>query len=307
MQQQDLQEHKHRAERIETLIQEVAAFPDPHARDITQELVQSLLDMYGDGLARILDLTMQKESPSSALVQALANDELVASLFLLHDLHPIALETRVAQALVEVRPYLQSHGGGVELLKVENGVVYLRLQGSCNGCASSAMTLKLAIEDAIYKVAPDLDGLEVEGVTEPASAAGTPIAFVPRRQKDGEQNGGWRVVTGLESLPAGTLKAIAIRKEPLLFCQIAGTYYAYHNRCASCTAPLDGGRLEGTTLSCSSCGRRYDVARAGRCLDASDLFLEPVPLLVEGGKVKVALAALTKSDQSNAAISAPAR
>lgn len=309
--QQDVQEHQHRAERIETLIQDVAAFPDPHARDVTQELVQALLDMYGDGLARILDLTMQKEAPGSNLVMAFGNDDLVASLFLLHDLHPIDLETRVAKALVEVRPYLKSHGGGVELLKVDNGIAYLRLQGSCHGCASSAMTLKLAIEDAIYKAAPDLDGLEVEGVTEPARPVGTPISFVPRRQKDGtsstEPGSGWRVVTGLESLPAGTLRGIAIRKEPLVFCQIAGIYYAYHNRCSSCNTPLDGGTLEGTTLTCSSCERHYDVALAGRCLDASDLFLEPVPLLVEGGKVKVALAALAKGDQSNAAVSASVR
>jgi nitrite reductase/ring-hydroxylating ferredoxin subunit len=90
----------------------------------------------------------------------------------------------------------------------------------------------------------------------------------------------------------------------LLFCQIADTYYAYHNRCGNCNAPLDGARLEGTTLSCSSCGRQYDVCRAGRCLDALDLPLEPVPLLAEGGKVKVALSVLTKEDQ--AAVSAPA-
>jgi nitrite reductase/ring-hydroxylating ferredoxin subunit len=100
---------------------------------------------------------------------------------------------------------------------------------------------------------------------------------------------------------------ITVQKESVLFCQIAGTYYAYHNRCGNCNASLDGGRLEGTTLSCSSCGRQYDVCRAGRCLDAPELFLEAVPLLVEDGKVKVALSALTKDDQPQATLSIHAR
>ena len=114
-------------------------------------------------------------------------------------------------------------------------------------------------------------------------------------------------MNGLDSLLEGTLKVIAVQGEPLLFCQIAGTYYAYHDHCSSCNASLDGSRLEGTTLICSSCGRQYDICRAGRCLDTPNLFLEPVPLLVENGKVKVALSALTKDEQASVAISAPTR
>src|SRR6266566_5109972 len=307
--QQDLQEHQRRAEHIDALIQKVAAFPDPHARATTEELIQALLDMYGEGLARILELTAQSEASGHALIETFAGDELVSSLFLLHGLHPIDIETRIARALVEVRPYLKSHGGNVELVKIEDSVAYLRLEGSCHGCPASTITLKLAIEEAIYKVAPDLEDLQVEGVTDPPSRPGIPVTFVPpRRRKDSthttEQNGSWRAMNGLDSLLEGTLKVIAVQGEPLLFCQIAGTYYAYHDHCSSCNASLDGSRLEGTTLICSSCGRQYDICRAGRCLDTPNLFLEPVPLLVENGKVKVALSALTKDEQASVAISA---
>lgn len=316
--QQDTQEHQRRAERIEKLIQEIAEFTDPRARATTEELVQALLDMYGDGLARILELTAQTEAQGLALIETFASDDLIGSLFLLHGLHPVDIETRINQALVEVRPYLKSHGGNVELVKVEDGIAHLRLQGSCQGCPSSTITLKLAIEEAIYKAAPDLDGLEVEGVTEPPQRPGIPVTFVPpRRHKDGtrptEQDGTWSVVEGLEMLSAETIKAVNIQRAghpqgiPLLFCQIAGTYYAYHNRCSNCNTPLNGGRLEGTSLTCLSCGRQFDICRAGRCLDAPDLFLEPVPLLVEDGKVKVALPALAKDDQSKVALPAPAR
>jgi Fe-S cluster biogenesis protein NfuA/nitrite reductase/ring-hydroxylating ferredoxin subunit len=266
--------------------------------------------MYGEGLARILELTAQSEASGHALIETFTKDDLLSSLFLLHGLHPIDIETRIAGALVEVRPYLKSHGGNVELVKVENSIAYLRLEGSCHGCPSSTMTLKLAIEEAIFKAAPDLDELQVEGVTDPPPRPGIPVTFVPlRRRKDTtqatEQNGAWTVVGGLNSLLEGTLKVIAIEGEPLLFCQIEGTYYAYHDHCGSCNASLDGSRLEGTTLICSSCGRQYDIYRAGRCLDTPNLFLEPVPLLVENGKVKVALSALTKDEQASVAISAP--
>ncbi|MDQ6660300.1 MAG: NifU family protein, partial [Chloroflexota bacterium] len=289
---QEVQEHNRQVARIETLVQEIAAFPDPHARDTAQELVQALLDMYGEGLARLLELTAETEASDLALIDTFASDELLSSLFLLHGLHPLDIEERVMQALDEVRPYLKSHGGNVELVKVEEGIAHLRLQGSCNGCPGSTMTLKLAIEEAIYKAAPDLDGLQVEGVTDPPPRPGIPVTFVPpKRHKEStgstQQDGGWSVVEGLQSLADGTLKVVTVQQEAVLFCQIADTYYAYHNQCGNCNAPLDSSRLEGTTLSCSSCGQQYDVCRAGRSLGAPNLFLEPIPLLVESGKVKV--------------------
>src|SRR5689334_24817461 len=117
--QQELQDHQHRAERIEKLIQEVASFPDAHARAITEELIQTLLDMYGEGLAHILELTAQNEASGQDLIELFAHDELIGSLLLLHGLHPIDIETRIAKALVGIRSYLESNGGDVELVKVE--------------------------------------------------------------------------------------------------------------------------------------------------------------------------------------------
>lgn len=180
---QDLQEHQRRAERIEMLIQEISTFSDPRARATAEELVQVLLDMYGEGLARLLELTAQSETSGIPLIETFAQDELLAALFMIHGLHPLDLETRIANALVEVRPYLKSHGGNVELVGVEDGVARLRLEGSCHGCPSSTVTLKLAIEEAIYKAAPDLAGLQVEGAVDPPPRVGMPVKFVPRKRK----------------------------------------------------------------------------------------------------------------------------
>jgi Fe-S cluster biogenesis protein NfuA len=122
------------------------------------EAVQALVELYGEALRRI----------AAALpLDQLVEDELILHLLLLHGLHPEPLAERVARALEDVRPYLGSHGGGVELLGVEDGVVRLRLDGACNGCPSSAATLTSAIEDAVLRAAPEVERVEAEGAVPP--------------------------------------------------------------------------------------------------------------------------------------------
>jgi Fe-S cluster biogenesis protein NfuA len=119
------------------------------------EAVKALVALYGEALERLL----AGADP--------AEDELLSHLLLVHDLHPVDVETRVQRALDEVRPYLGSHGGDVHLLGVEQGVARVRLDGTCNGCASSTVTLRNAIEEAIIRAAPDVERIEAEGVAEP--------------------------------------------------------------------------------------------------------------------------------------------
>jgi Fe-S cluster biogenesis protein NfuA/nitrite reductase/ring-hydroxylating ferredoxin subunit len=230
---------------------------------------------------------------SGRTFEAFAEDELVSHLLLLHGLHPIDMETRVVKALEEVRPYLQSHGGNVELLGVEGGVARLRMQGSCNGCPSSAMTLKLAIEEAVQKAAPDLLGIEAEGVEEPPPKPATTFVAAPtlrKKEKKPEDRDSWTVVGGLPQLSGGGMLGKEISGEPVLFVKLEDDFYAYRHLCPSCGESLDRGSLKGAELGCPGCGRRYDVRRAGRCLDDPQLYLEPVPLLVsEEGIVKIAL------------------
>ena len=122
------------------------------------EVVQALVQLYGEALARVVAGTDPTE------------DELLSHLLLVHDLHPVDAETRVRRALDDVRPYLGSHGGDVELLGVEDGVARVRLEGTCNGCPSSTVTLRNAIEEAIMRAAPELERVDAEGVAEPEPA-----------------------------------------------------------------------------------------------------------------------------------------
>src|ERR687884_1537776 len=122
------------------------------------EAVQALVELYGEALARFV----AGADPTQ--------DELLSHLLLVHDLHPLDAETRVRRALEDVRPYLGSHGGDVELVAVEDGVARVRLGGTCDGCPSSAVTLRNAIEEAILRAAPELERVEAEGVAEPQPA-----------------------------------------------------------------------------------------------------------------------------------------
>lgn len=161
-------------QRIEELVGKIEAMPDPEARAVGVELLQSLMELNATGIERMLEMTAETGAAGAALIEGFAQDELVRGLLLLYGLHPVALETRVAEALEKVRPYLSSHGGDAELLGIDEGVVRVRLQNNSNGhsCPSTAMTLKQSIEAAIYDAAPDLIALEVEGLDQPSAPAG---------------------------------------------------------------------------------------------------------------------------------------
>jgi Fe-S cluster biogenesis protein NfuA/nitrite reductase/ring-hydroxylating ferredoxin subunit len=274
-----------RVARMETLLEEIEALKDPNARSKAAEVVAVLLDLYGDGLARMMEVVARGEERKRNF-EAFAQDELISHLLLLHGLHPLDVETRVIGALEEVRPYLQSHGGNVELLGIEGGVARVRMEGSCDGCPSSAMTLKLAIEEAVLKAAPDLEGVEAEGmVEEPPPQPTTTFVAGPtlrrKEKKQPEENGAsWTVVGGLPQLSGGGTLVKEISGEPLLFLKLGDDFYAYRHRCPGCAESLEEGSLKEAELSCPGCERRYDVRRAGRCLDDPQLHLEPIPLLV---------------------------
>jgi Fe-S cluster biogenesis protein NfuA len=172
----DAREFRARLERLDGLIREVDRLPDPKARDDVREVARAVLDLHGDGLSRILAHLEDAGAAGASIRDALARDEVVAGLLLLHGLHPLPLEARVLQALDQVRPRLRAHAGGVELLGAEDGVVRLRLTGNCHGCPSSAATMRQTVEEAIVRLAPDAVAIEVEGETE--AMAGNPALVV---------------------------------------------------------------------------------------------------------------------------------
>jgi len=168
----DEKNFQQRMQKIEALTAEVEALPDENARAKAIELMQLLMEFHGTAIERMMEIIAGAGAPGKVIFNDLAKDELAASLLILYGQHPLDFETRVEQALDKVRPFLKSHGGNAELLSIEDGVVRLRMVGSCNGCPSSSLTLKQAIEKAIYEAAPETVAIEAEGVTEEAKPKG---------------------------------------------------------------------------------------------------------------------------------------
>jgi Fe-S cluster biogenesis protein NfuA/nitrite reductase/ring-hydroxylating ferredoxin subunit len=286
-------------ERVEALLAEFASTSDPNTAGRAEELVGLLVDFYGAGLARILELLDEQA------VTPLLADKMVAGLLVLHDLHPQSTEERVLAALERVRPYLGSHAGDVEYLGLDpDGTVRLRLAGSCDGCPSSALTVKMAIEKGIEDVAPEVTKVEVEGVApdpaSPLTAGAVPegATMLPLMQVSKQPEvpaATWVEVDGIEGLSQGRVVPMLVAGTAAVVCNVAGSLYAYADRCAGCGSGLTGAELEGAVLACPGCAQRYDVVRAGRGMggtgEANRVHLDPLPLLAENGGVRIAVPA----------------
>jgi Fe-S cluster biogenesis protein NfuA/nitrite reductase/ring-hydroxylating ferredoxin subunit len=287
-------------ERVEALLAEFASASDPAIAGRAEELVGLLVDFYGAGLARIMEL-LDKQAAAPLLA-----DKAVAGLLVLHDLHPQSTEERVLAALDRVRPYLGSHAGDVEYLGLDDdGTVRLRLAGSCDGCPSSALTVKMAIEKGIEDVAPEVTKVEVQGmVSDPGSqlsagpAEGRPLLPIHQVSKQPEPPAStWVEIDGIENLGQGQVVPKQVADTAAVVCNVAGSLYAYADRCPVCGSGLTGGKLVGALLACPGCTQRYDVVRAGRgwseaeAATTAEAHLDPLPLLTENGEVRIAVPA----------------
>ena len=176
------------------------------------------------------------------------------------------------------------------------GVVHLRLEGSCHGCPSSTVTMKLAIEKAIEEAAPEVIRIEVEGASPAASAASNGNGAAPKISQtaapDLEINSGeWIALDQLPEFTRGKScqhniggderSFVQGRRDVLRLSGLLPVLWLGAGRKRVCKENL---------LTCSSCERRYDLRSAGQCLDMGELHLAPLPLLVEQDGVKIAVA-----------------
>jgi Fe-S cluster biogenesis protein NfuA/nitrite reductase/ring-hydroxylating ferredoxin subunit len=276
-------------ERVERLLADLGSVADAVVREKAETLARTLVELYGAGLERVMEIVYERPD-GEEIVKSLAEDKLVGSLLVLHDLHPVPVTERVQTALDGVRPYLGSHAGGVEFLGIdETGVAHLALEGSCDGCPSSLVTVKLAIERAIMEAAPELTGLEVEGVVpEKAGPKLHQIGGLTRRPESD-----WTPLGGLDDLRTGEIRPGEVDGLALAICRTDTGTYAYRDSCAACGSRLVGGTLTGNVLACPGCERKYDVQRAGREVDAPGEagHLDPLPLVADERGVRVALPA----------------
>jgi Fe-S cluster biogenesis protein NfuA/nitrite reductase/ring-hydroxylating ferredoxin subunit len=240
------------------------------------------LEREGDERALLLlELVDAIHRPALRLIAAGELDHPIARAMLaMYGLTALDDEELVEEALDEVRPYIESHGGEVELVGVEDGVVRVRLSGACVGCAGSAMTMKRGIEEMLRERYPDFR----EVVAEEAQGGDGPQLL----QIEGLRRPVFVDAGGMPA--AGELRAATVDGVAVLLAGVGGEAYAFRNACAVDGLPLEGGRLtdEGV-LVCPWHNCAYD-ARSGKRVDEPDQpGLAVVPVAVQAGALKVAV------------------
>ena len=282
-------------ERIDSLLSALGT-AGPVAQQRGEDLVALVTNLYGVGLERLLDVLASAGRLDAVALDALAADELVSGLLLVHGLHPHDVTTRVAAALDSVRPYLGSHGGDVELLGIDDpGVVTLRFLGTCDSCPSSTVTLQLAVEGAIQAAAPEMTAIQVEAAARSAPGL-ISIESLRVRLDEGETAAAWLPTPELADLAPGEIGGFEKDGIAFVACRLGADLFAYRDRCPACGDNLSGAILErrlgdsaaNLILVCPHCRARYDARRAGAGL-TSEQHLEPLPLLHRDGVLSVAV------------------
>ncbi|WP_179475516.1 NifU family protein [Mycolicibacterium vinylchloridicum] len=269
-------------ERIQNLL-DASAVGGPVAAARAEQLVREVVDLYGAALTRAVGLL------DGAATDRLAADDLIASLLLVHGLHPHDVVRRVSHALDTVRPYLGSHGGDVRLVDIADGVVRLAFSGSCKSCPSSTVTLELAVQDAVRAAAPEIVAIEVVPADQAAATVIPVDALMSRIQESAHPSVTWYPVPELAELAPGEVACFAVDGTVVLACRAGADVLAYLDHCPGCAGSLAGAALSGDVLRCPRCHARYDVVHAGIGIAGTAEHLDPVPVLIRDGVLSLAI------------------
>jgi len=193
--------------RIGELAEELTGHPDTAVSDRVTELLDWVDAVHRDGLGRLLEMTRQWRG--EVFLKSVAADEVVGTMLAAYGLgeqpEEMAADDQLAidEAMATILPLVESHGGSIEVVSVTDGVVTVKMDGTCNGCASSGATLTYGLEAALREKWPNFRRLEevdaaadvnpetvdLECVTAPAApqAPSTPEPQAPLLQIRGHE------------------------------------------------------------------------------------------------------------------------
>lgn len=287
---------------IDGLVQGFADHPDAAVRERVFALLDGVDALHRAALGRLAALL---QAPGAEAVWAQARqDRLIRTTLLLYDLLPRSEWEQAEEALAAVSPYIESHGGRLELRAVVDGVVTVRLTGSCQDCAGSPVTLRRVVEGALRDGFGGFQGLRVETPSPPTrllapappvpatgptrgkralpvvetSAALPPRPLAPR----------WHTTIARAELPPGALRGLRVAGEPVVLCNVGGEVFAYRDACPDTPLALSPGHVAGEAIVCPWHGCRFD-ARTGRRLEHRGTGLAPFPVAIVGHTIRVAV------------------
>lgn len=273
------------AKRVDDAVAALADL-DPKARAVAEELKSALEAVHRAGLVTIVR-RMREDDGARAVLFELVDDPVVHLLLSLHEIIRPDPVTHANRVLVTVRPQLQSHGGDVTLVGVEDGIAYVRLEGACNGCSMSSVTLRNLVQEALVEGVPSITAVEVLP-NEPS-----PTLIPLEALRIGPSRDGWARMGPAADVADGdvtvrSLTTDAGESAEVLVISVDRRLSAYRNECAHEAMPLDNAILDlgNGTLTCPWHGFCYD-ASSGECLSAPGAQLEQMPLRVDNGDVWV--------------------
>ncbi|HVZ18444.1 MAG TPA: NifU family protein [Terriglobales bacterium] len=185
MENTEFQQH---AERVEGLVQRASSIEDDTARTTALELMQSLMDLHGAGLTRIVEVLTNAGESGQNLIARLGNDPLICGLFVLYGIHPVPLNDRVTAAIESVAPQFRKQSASVQLLGIDDGVVRLAIHSTGNGCHSSPDALLNVVEQSIREAAPEVVEVRNEALTTSAFVPLTQLQSTPSEEKKYEES-----------------------------------------------------------------------------------------------------------------------
>lgn len=274
-------------------------------------LVETLEREGDDRALMLLGLMDDIHRPGLELIMAGEPDHPVAlALLSMYGLAPVDELVEAEEALDEIRPYIEGHGGALELVDVQDGVISVRMSGACNGCAASAMTLRRGIEGKLrerldwFKEVVALEPEEEEEGPNGNGGASLPLLHIePMAKKAAEPPDQPQLlqieklrrpvfveVGAFDELEEGTLKAVDVDGRSVLILKLDGEPYAFVNVCPNAGArlPLDGAHLSGSVIVCPWHNCAYDARSGKRVDDEPGPALAVLPITVIDGALQVA-------------------
>ncbi len=191
-------------EYIAELAEGLSNHPDSKVAERVEELLDWVDAVHREGLGRLIE--MIRSWRGEIFLESVARDEITGTMLRAYELgeglDPEAeaeVKKAIDAAMAEINPLVESHGGSIEVVSVEDGVVKVRMHGTCNGCASSSATLTYGLEAALKNHWPSFRRLEevdaaddvnpstvdLECVTAPVDAV--PVAQEPLLQIRGHE------------------------------------------------------------------------------------------------------------------------
>lgn len=270
------------SERIDEVLKEIRNmdFSDDQLKKIMQ-LKDAIEAFHEDALRKLVKIVRTTDEGKELMLRAVEEPSVYAML-LFHGIIKQSLYTRVIAVMEEIRPYLNSHGGDIELEKIEDNIVYVRLQGACSGCSLSAVTLKNGVEEAIKTRISEIEHVRMVNEISPG--------FMPLNKKVDEDDlldSGWREGPNIENLKDNKPYYVTIDETDVLLIIIDHKILAYRNRCPHRGTPFTQEEVEQVNhmlLIGNSDSLRFDLTN-GECITVPHIQLEPFPVRLENKHV----------------------